>query len=74
MTVQVGTDTEQLVHVAEPGFWCGELAVLTGQPAAVTFLARTPARTLLLPDAAFEELAARHPAFYRAVARLALGR
>lgn len=70
----VGTDTEHLVHVAEPGFWTGEFAVLTGRPAAVTVISRTPSRTLLLPYDDFEEIAARHPVFYRATAQLALGR
>jgi CRP-like cAMP-binding protein len=70
----VGADTENLLHVAEPGFWAGEFAVLTGRPVAVTIVARTPARVLLLPVAAFEEIATRHPRFYRAAAQLALSR
>jgi CRP-like cAMP-binding protein len=70
----VETDTEHLVHVAEPGFWFGELAILTGRPAAITVLARTPARTLLLPYTAFEEIATRDPRFYRATVQLALCR
>lgn len=70
----VGTDTENLLHVAEPGFWTGEFAVLTRRPAVVTIVAHTPARTLLLPFAAFEEIATLHPHFYRAAAQLALGR
>jgi CRP-like cAMP-binding protein len=70
----VGRDTENLLHVAEPGFWGGEFAVLTGRPVAVTILAHTPARTLLLPRTAFEEIATFHPPFYRAAAQLALSR
>ena len=70
----VGTDTENLIHVAEPGFWIGEFAVLTGRPVAVTFLAHTPARTLFLPRARFEEIATLHPSFYRAATKLALSR
>jgi CRP/FNR family cyclic AMP-dependent transcriptional regulator len=67
-------DTEHLIHVAEPGFWFGEWAALTGRPAAVTFIARMATRTLLLPQRAFTELTARHPALYRAVAELVLAR
>ena len=70
----VGTEREHLVHVVEPGFWFGELAVLTGRPAAVTMVARTPARALCLPRQAFEETADQDPRFYRAVVRLAMGR
>lgn len=74
MVQHVGTDAENLVHVAAPGFWFGELAVLTGHPAVLTFLARTPVRTLLLPRAVFDEIAAANPAFYKAVAHLAFHR
>lgn len=70
----LGTDTEHLIHVAEPGFWFGEWAALAGRPAAVTFIARTASRTLLLPQSAFQDLTARHPALYRAVAELVLAR
>jgi len=38
----VGPDTENLIHVAEPGFWTGEYAILTGQPVVVTIVAHTP--------------------------------
>lgn len=51
-----------------------ELAVLTGRPAAVTMIARTPARTLCLPRRAFDETADQDPRFYRAVVQLAMGR
>ena len=31
----VGEDREDLIHVAEPGFWIGEYSLLTGEPAVV---------------------------------------
>jgi len=70
----VGTDTENLVHVAEPGFWTGEYALLTGHPVIVTIVAHTAVRTLLLPRVAFDEISTRHPRLYQAAAQLALSR
>ena len=64
---------ECLVHVAEPVFWFGELGLLTRRT-AVTTLALTPVRALALSPAAFEEIVAAEPRYYRPFAELALER
>ena len=64
---------EYLVHVAEPGFWFGEMGLLTGRT-VVTILALTPVRALALTKAAFEEIVAAEPRYYRPFAELALER
>jgi CRP-like cAMP-binding protein len=70
----LGTDIEHLVHVAEPGFWFGEPAVLTGGPAVLTTVAQKASRAFVLVPAAFEALVARYPHLYRAVTRLLVWR
>lgn len=64
---------EYLVHVAEPLFWFGEMGLLTRRT-VVTTLALAPVRALALPMAAFEEIVAAEPRYYRPFAELALER
>lgn len=71
---EIGPGDEALVHVAEPGFWFGELAVLNGTATALTALAHTAVRTLLLSRAHFDRIVAEEPRYYREFARLALER
>lgn len=58
LTRHVG-DTTALVHVAEPGFWFGQLSVL-GTPTVVGAVARTTLQLLLLSRAGYLRIAARH--------------
>lgn len=70
----VGADDEDLIHVAEPGFWIGEYSLLTGDVAVVTTVATTAARVLLLPRRDFERLVDEEPRWFRPFAVLALTR
>jgi CRP/FNR family cyclic AMP-dependent transcriptional regulator len=69
-----GTEGQILVHVAEPGFWFGEVAVLAGRAAVVSVLAETDVRTVLLPTAEFEKAVEEEPGFYRPLAGLVIER
>jgi len=70
----VGSDDEILVHVGEPGFWFGEIGVLGADGAAVSALAQTAVRALLLPRIEFERIVEEDPRSYRPLARLAIDR
>ena len=67
-------DEEALLHVAEPGFWFGEFAVLAAQPTMVTAVAHSPVRALMLPKAQFDRIIEEDARHYQAFARLALDR
>jgi CRP-like cAMP-binding protein len=69
-----GTEEQVLVHVAEPGFWFGEVGVLAGRAAVVSILAETAVRTVLLPTAELEKIVEEEPGFYRPLAGLAIER
>ena len=70
----VGRDSEDLIHVGEPGFWIGEYSLLTGDAAVVGTVATTAARVLLLPRREFERLVEEEPRWFRPFAMLALQR
>ena len=63
---------EALIHVAEPGFWFGEFAMLTGQPTLVTAVCHSAARVLTLLKAQFDHIIAEDPRHFQAFAKLAL--
>lgn len=69
-----GAEDQFLVHVAEPGFWFGEVAMLTGRAAVVSVLAETDVRTVLFPTAEFERTVEEEPSFYRPLANLVVER
>jgi CRP-like cAMP-binding protein len=71
---EIGSGEEALIHVGEPGFWFGELAILTGNPTAATYLAHTPVRALFLSKAQFDRILAEDARHYQCFARLALQR
>jgi CRP-like cAMP-binding protein len=68
-----GAGHEELIHVGEPGLWFAELNVLTRQP-LLTIRALAASEGLLLPTAAFDELVAAEPRYYRPFAELAFRR
>ena len=70
----VGGETEDLIHVGEPGFWIGEYSLLTGDAAVVSTVAATATRVLLLPRREFERMIEEEPRWYRPFATLALER
>lgn len=70
----VGTGEEALIQICEPGYWFGALALLNGSPTAVTAIAHSAVRALLLPKARFERILEEEPRHYPAIARLELGR
>ena len=65
---------EALIHVAEPGFWFGEFAMLAGQPTLVTAVCHSPARVLTLPKPQFDHIIAEDPRHFQAFAKLAFDR
>ncbi len=70
----VGDGRQILYHVAEPGFWFSELALLRDDLTAVTSISRGQGRVLLLPLAKFRSRANSFPDFFQACARMALHR
>lgn len=70
----VGDGRQILYHVAEPGFWFGELALLRDDLTAVTSISRGQSSVLLLPLAKFRSRAEEFPDFFQACARMALHR
>jgi CRP-like cAMP-binding protein len=72
LVVHTVDDAEVLVHVAEPGFWFGHYALLTGKPSHGSVIAAAPSRTLLLPVAEFEAICALDGDYYRQVNRYML--
>jgi CRP-like cAMP-binding protein len=70
LVAAMGTGDEALVHVGGPGFWFGELAVLSGNQTLVTTIARTPVRVLLLTTSQFELLVEEDPHSFRHFAGL----
>jgi CRP-like cAMP-binding protein len=70
----VGEDRNILLHVAGPGFWFGELALLRDEPTVVTAIARGDTDILLLPIVRFRHIAETDPGLLKACARLALQR
>jgi CRP/FNR family cyclic AMP-dependent transcriptional regulator len=67
-------DQEALLHVAEPGFWFGEFALLAGQLTVVTAIAHSTVRALMLPKAQFDRIVEEDPGHYQAFAKLAFER
>jgi CRP/FNR family cyclic AMP-dependent transcriptional regulator len=63
-----------LIHVAGPGFWFGEMVVLDGGHPAVTIVAQSDVKALVLPTADFDRLRAADPRYFEAVATIALQR
>jgi CRP/FNR family transcriptional regulator, cyclic AMP receptor protein len=70
----VGSGAEDLIYIAEPGFWLGEFSLLTGEPAVVGALAATAVQMLVLPRREFERLVDAEPRWFRPFAKLALTR
>lgn len=69
----VGDDDPALIHVAAPGFWFGELGILSGE-AAVTAVAMTSVQAFVLPKAAFDRIVDEEPRYYPHFARIVLER
>jgi CRP-like cAMP-binding protein len=72
LVVHTVDDAEVLVHVAEPGFWFGHYALLTGKPSHGSVIAAAPSRALVLPVAEFEAICALDADYYRQVNRYVL--
>jgi len=71
---QVRHGDETLLYICEPGFWFGEYAVLTDEPAMVGVVAKTKVRLLVLSKAEFDRIVEAEPRYYRHFAALALAR
>jgi len=69
-----GGGEESLIHVGEPGFWFGAMAVLTNNPIPATAIARTPVRALMLTKTQVDRIVDEEPRYYAPFAKLALDR
>lgn len=58
-------DEPVVVHRAEPGFWIGEAAILTGQPRLVSIAAATNARVFFVPACSIRRLVEEEPRHWR---------
>ena len=74
ITRRLPGDATFFYYLGGPGFWFGEVGVLTETAAVITATARTRVRYLLLPIAIFNKAAAERPELYRVVADMALKR
>jgi CRP/FNR family cyclic AMP-dependent transcriptional regulator len=63
-------DEEAVLHIAEPGFWFGELAALGLRPRAVSATAVINTTLLHLPQMALERILCEHPPYARNFAGL----
>ena len=70
----VSDDEQDLLHVAGPGVWMGEWALLAERGSLVSALAQTAAEVLVLPRAEFHRIAFAGLRSYQAFNRLALER
>lgn len=70
----LGSGDEALLHIAEPGYWFGEFAVLSGRPTIATVVAHSSVRVLQLPKAQFDRIVADEPRYYPDFARLVFDR
>jgi len=70
----VSDDEQDLLHVAGPGVWMGEWALLAERGSLVTAVAQTAAEVLVLPRAEFRRIAFASLGSYQAFNRLALER
>jgi len=61
---------ERLLHVGEPPFWFGEVAVLRATKTLVSVIADTDVHLLVLPKVQFDLIAENHPLLYKAIALL----
>lgn len=62
-----------LVHVATPGWWIGEAALMTDTPRRVTMTARRPSTLLALSPSAVRQLASEDPETWRRLAVITVG-
>lgn len=74
ITRSTATGRETLLHIAQPGFWFGEIAVLLSGSTQVAATARETALVLVVPAAPLQQLLTEEPQHYPAMARLALER
>jgi CRP-like cAMP-binding protein len=70
----VADDDPAIMHVGGPGFWFNDVCALIGDHAAVTTVAQTPVRLMVLPTAAFQRLLHEDPSHYAQFARLVFSR
>jgi CRP-like cAMP-binding protein len=69
----VGASDAALLHVAGPGYWTGEVAIIDGRT-LVTCVARTFVKALVFSKHAFDRLVADEPRYYPSFARLVTDR
>jgi CRP-like cAMP-binding protein len=63
---------EALVYVGGPGFWFAEYAWLMNAAAVVSFIARSPAKILIVGRADLDRIVEEEPRYFRDLARLAV--
>ena len=66
MSLPLVGDEEVVIHRAEPGFWIGEAAILSGQARIVTLTSVTASRVLFLPANEMQRLIKADPRHWRA--------
>jgi len=70
----VSDDDEELLHVAGPGVWLGEWALLSERGSLVSAVAQTTVEVFVLPRSDFHRIASASLLSYRALNLLALQR
>lgn len=56
---------EITAHRADPGYWIGDLALISGQTRLVSVVAATPSRVVHVPNRPLEKLLDTEPRFYK---------
>lgn len=67
---QVGDGDEILLHIGEPGSWCGEYGVYSGALSIGSIVAHSKLHTLMLTVQQFERIVGDEPRYFRAFAGL----
>jgi CRP-like cAMP-binding protein len=70
MTRLLPNGEENLFHIGEPGFWFGQLALLTSEKTAVAVIADTDVRLMMLTKAQSDRIGADHPLYFKYLALL----
>lgn len=74
LTRQIGFDHDFFIHLAGPGFWFQERALLDREHATITATCRTPCRLVVLPVSRLDRIIKINPEFYRHVLELVIPR
>jgi CRP-like cAMP-binding protein len=72
VTFPLVSDEPVVIHRAEPGFWTGEMSIVSGQARIISIAAATRVRVFILPGAGIRRLLAEEPRHWPSFYELSL--